>query len=199
MLTVAQLLQPLADARTEEFVVTTMSVVRPWGRLSDGDLDFASADSAMGHAADLALGVALARPDRRVVCLNGDGSMLMCLGTLATTVEAGASNYVLVLCDNGEYEITGHQDVPARYRLDWARMAEATGFRHVFRFEDPRAWAVTVADVLAAPGPTFVHALVEPGEEGPISRSPSEPSRYLKHSLAEWSRIARAELTAPRR
>ena len=72
MLTRAQLLGPLAEHRTNEVVVTTMSVTRPWGRVSDHDLDFASADSAMGHAADLALGVALARPDRQVICLNGD-------------------------------------------------------------------------------------------------------------------------------
>ena len=83
-MTRAQLLGPLAERRTDEVVVTTMGVTRPWGRISDSDLDFASADSAMGHAADLALGIALARPDRTVICLNGDGSMLMTLGTLAT-------------------------------------------------------------------------------------------------------------------
>ena len=70
MLSRSELLQPLARHRTDEVVVTTMSVTRPWGRLSDHDLDFASADSAMGHTADLALGIALARPDRRVVCLS---------------------------------------------------------------------------------------------------------------------------------
>jgi thiamine pyrophosphate-dependent acetolactate synthase large subunit-like protein len=98
--------------RTDEVVVTTMSVTRPWGRLSSHELDFASADSAMGHAADLALGVALARPDKRVLCLNGDGSMLMTLGTLATAAGSGARNYVLVVVENGSYEITGHQPIP---------------------------------------------------------------------------------------
>ena len=194
MLTVAQLLEPLARHRTNEVVVTTMSVVRPWGRLSDSDLDFASADSAMGHAADLALGVALARPERRVVCLNGDGSMLMTLCTLATAVEAAAGNYVLVVCDNGEYEITGHQPVAGRGRVDYAGLAEAAGFRRVHRFEDPRAWAAAVPDVLSALGPTFVHAVVEPGSQGPIGRSPDEEARYLRHSLAEWSRIVRGAL-----
>lgn len=195
MLTTAQLLQPLASHRTSEVVVTTMSVVRPWGRLSDSDLDFASADSAMGHAADLALGVALARPERKVVCLNGDGSMLMCLGTLATTVEVAARNYVLVVCDNREYEITGHQPVAAAGRLDWAALAEAAGFRHVFRFEDARPWAQALPEILGMAGPTFVHAVVEPGEQGPIARSPDEQARYLQHSLAEWSRIMRRALT----
>ncbi|NNF14921.1 MAG: thiamine pyrophosphate-binding protein [Gemmatimonadetes bacterium] len=194
MLTPAQLLQPLALHRTDEVVVTTMSVVRPWGRLSQSDLDFASADSAMGHAADLALGIALARPERKVLCLNGDGSMLMCLGTLATAVDAAASNYILVVCDNGVYEITGGQPVAGARRLDWAAMAEAAGFRHVFRFEDARSWASAAPEILTLTGPTFVHTLVEAGDEGPIARSPEESARYLQQSLAEWSRIMRAAL-----
>ena len=195
MLTVAQLLEPLARHRTDEVVVTTMSVVRPWGRLSDSDLDFASADSAMGHAADLALGVALARPERRVIALNGDGSMLMSLGTLATVVEMAPSNYILIVSDNGEFEITGHQPVAARDRVDYAGLAEAAGFREVFRVEDPRVWAASLPEILSVVGPTFVHAIVEPGTQGPISRSGAESARYLRYSLAEWSRIVRGALT----
>lgn len=172
-----------------------MSVVRPWGRLSDSDLDFASADSAMGHAADLALGVALARPERKVVCLNGDGSMLMCLGTLATAVDATATNYILVVCDNGVYEITGRQPVAGARRLDWTAMAEAAGFRHVFRFEEARSWASATPEILTLTGPTFVHALVEAGDEGPIGRTPDEAARYLQYSLADSARIVRGALT----
>ncbi len=198
MLTVAQLLGPLARYRTDEVVVTTMSVVRPWGRLSDSDLDFASADSAMGHAADLALGIALARPERRVICLNGDGSMLMCLGTLATAVDAEAHNFVLVVSDNGEYEITGHQPVAGAGRLDWAALARASGFRRVLHVNDPRAWADVVPEILTTPGPTFVHAVVEPGAQGPIGRSETEPSRYLQYSLAAWSHRMRDALTPAR-
>ncbi len=198
MLTTAQLLEPLATHRTNEVVVTTMSVVRPWGRLSDSDLDFASADSAMGHAADLALGVALARPERKVVCLNGDGSMLMCLGTLATAVEAAATNYVLVVCDNGEYEITGHQPIAAAGRISFAGLAEAVGFRNVYTFDDPRTWAESVAEVLTVAGPTFVHARVTPSSQGPISRSETEVARYLRCSLTEWSTTMRAALISGR-
>lgn len=194
-LTVSELLRPLARARTDEVVVTTMSVVRPWGALSDSDLDFASADSAMGHAADLALGIALARPERTVVCLNGDGSMLMCLGTLVTAGEVAARNYVLVVCDNGEYEITGHQPVAGAGRVDYAALAEAAGFRSVHRVDGPEAWSDLVPRLLRAPGPAFVHARVEPGFEGPIGRGEREGARYLRHSLAEWSTLVRTALT----
>src|SRR5262249_25080739 len=103
------LLSALARLRGDAIVVTTMAAVRPWGRLSDHRLDFASADSAMGHAADFALGLALAQPKRTVICLNGDGSMLMTLGTLVTIAAAGAGNLVLFVLENATYEITGNQ------------------------------------------------------------------------------------------
>ena len=62
MLTVAQLLQPLARHRTDEIVVTTMSVAAPWARLSDGTLDFAMVERSSGQAPPFGLGLALARP-----------------------------------------------------------------------------------------------------------------------------------------
>ena len=194
MLTHAQVLEPLAKHRTDEVIVTTMGVTRPWGRISDSDLDFASADSAMGHAADLALGIALARPDRTVACLNGDGSMLMTLGTLATVVGSGASNYVLFVIDNGVFEITGHQSVAASGQVDYAAMAQAAGFQRVLTFDDARSYAESIGDILTQPGPTFVHLMVEPGSEGPISRNDREKGRYLRTSLAEWSRTLKAAL-----
>lgn len=194
MLTRAQLLEPLATHRTDEVVVTTMSVTRPWGRLSSHDLDFASADSAMGHTADLALGIALARPDRRVVCLNGDGSMLMSLGTLAVIVGTEARNLLLILVENGSYEITGNQPIPGGGRVDFGAMARAAGFRRVYRYDDPAAWAAAVPDLIRTPGPTFVQAIVEPATEGPISRKPVEEARYLKVSLALWARSFRSAL-----
>ena len=194
MLTIAQLLEPLARHRTNEVVITTMSAVRPWGLLSESDLDFASADSAMGHAADLALGLALAQPARRVVCLNGDGSMLMGLGTLATAVGSNAENFLLVVCDNGEYEITGNQPVAASGRLNYAGMADAAGFRKVCRFDEARAWSAAVPDILSAKGPTLVHVITEPGTQGPIGRSSPEAARSLQYSLSEWSEIVRMAL-----
>ena len=191
MLTKDELLGPLAGLRTDEVVVTCMSATRPWGRISDQDLDFASADSAMGHTADLALGIALARPERRVLCLNGDGSMLMTLGTLATAVEARARNYVLFVLENRAYEITGNQPIPGAGLLDFPAMARAAGFPRVHAFHEPEPYEEALPEILQAPGPTFVSVGMEPGSEGPISRSEREEARYLQTSLADWSRTFR--------
>ena len=119
-------------------VVTTMAAVRPWGQLSSSALDFASADSAMGHAADFALGLALAQPHRKVICLNGDGSMLMSLGTLVTIVASGATNLVLFVLQNERYELTGNQLVPGAGQVDFAGLARAAGFPQPLYFASQR-------------------------------------------------------------
>ncbi len=194
MLTKDEVLVPLAELRREEIVVATMAAVRPWGRLSRHELDFASADSAMGHAADLALGLALAQPLRKVICLNGDGSMLMSLGTLATIVESGVSNLILFVLVNGTYEITGNQKVPARGSVDWCHMARAGGFKRVFKFDNAKDYEERLFWILREKGPTFVEVQVEPGAEGPISRSEKEEAEYLKVSLAESARRVKRAL-----
>jgi thiamine pyrophosphate-dependent acetolactate synthase large subunit-like protein len=193
-LTKKELLEPLAPLRTDEVVITTMGVVRPWGRLSAHELDFASADSAMGHTADLALGLALAQPSRRVVCLNGDGSMLMSLGTLATIVETRAQNLVLFVIGNGTYEITGNQSLPSAASVDFAAVARAIGFPRVHHFEDAHRYQAALDGILKEPGPTFVSVSVQPEHEGPISRSGFETAPYLQSSLYEWSRRFRQAL-----
>jgi len=171
-----------------------MSTVRPWGRISTSPFDIASADSAMGHAADLALGIALAQPKRKVVCLNGDGSMLMSLGTLATIVGTDARNLMLFVMRNGVYEITGHQPIPASKSLDFATMAEAAGFAHVFRCETIEQCRDIIPKALITDGPTFVSVTVAAGDEGPISRGADAELQYLQMSLAESARQLRTAI-----
>jgi thiamine pyrophosphate-dependent acetolactate synthase large subunit-like protein len=195
VLTKDELLAPLARLRGERVVVTTMGMVRPWARHSQTPLDFASGDSAMAHAADFALGIALARPERGVVCLNGDGSMLMSLGTLVTVVESGARNLVLFVVENGTYEVTGNQPIPGRGRVDFAVMARAAGFARAERFDDAAPYANALAGLLDAAGPTCVVVAVEAGHEGPLARGEGQAELYLRVSLAESARALRQELT----
>ncbi len=188
-------LRPLARRRGEAVVVTTMGSVRPWARLSDHPLDFASADSAMGHAADFALGLALAQPRRKVVCLNGDGSMLMSLGTLVTIVASGATNLVLFVLRNDTYELTGNQSIPGAGRLDLPALARAAGFARVHAFEEAGPYESALPSLLEGTGPVFAVVKVEPGAEGPRGRGPGESAAYLRPSLAESARRLRRALT----
>ncbi len=85
----------------DRIVVTTMGSAREWPKLSQHPLDFHYIPSAMGHAPVLGLGLALAQPAREVITFNGDGCMLMSLGCLATIVASGATNYTLIVLENG--------------------------------------------------------------------------------------------------
>lgn len=197
MLTTSQLLEPLAARRTDEVVVTTMSTVRPWARYSSHALDFASADSAMGHTADLALGIAMAQPGRTVICLSGDGSLLMTLGTLVTIVEAGVTNLVLIVVDNGAFELTGGQPVAGAGRVRYADMARACGFGRAYDCRTPQEYESALDQVFRVAGPTLVEVQVALGGEGPISRGPGEEAAYLRTSLHDAARALRQALGAP--
>jgi sulfopyruvate decarboxylase subunit beta len=188
-------LRPLARLRGEAVVVTTMGAVRPWARLSDHALDFASADSAMGHAADFALGLALAQPARKVICLNGDGSMLMSLGTLVTIVASGATNLVLFVLQNDSYEVTGNQPVPGAGRVDYSAMARAAGFPRAHTFADTAQYETALPSILEGTGPVCVTVKVERGTETPLGRGPDQAAVYLRPSLAESARLLRHALT----
>src|SRR6185295_9699449 len=74
--------------------------------------------NSMGMASSIALGLAIARPDLRVVVLDGDGSILMNLGSLATEVTCGVTNLVHVIWDNGGWEITGGQPAGSPFGID---------------------------------------------------------------------------------
>jgi len=191
MLTKDELLGPLAAMRGNAVVITCMGVARPWGRFSQSELDFASADSAMGHTADLALGLALACPARKIICLNGDGSMLMTLGTLVTIMQAKPGNLVLFVVQNDTYEITGNLPVPGAGRINFALLARGAGFERIYTFDDADAYAAALPEVLSGVGPVLVAVRVARGSEGPISRSARETSEYLKISMAESARRLR--------
>jgi sulfopyruvate decarboxylase subunit beta len=182
MMTKDQALAPLAARRTSEIVVTTMGMVRPWAAHSTHDLDFASADSAMGHAADLAVGIALAQPAHKVVCLNGDGSMLMTLGTLITAVDNGARNLVLFVIQNDSYEITGNQRVPGAGQVDFAGLARAAGFPRAYTFDAPDPYTAALPEILTGEGPVLVTLRVHPGKEAPLGREGKETAPYLLRS-----------------
>lgn len=191
-------LKAIAAHRTDEVVVTTMGVAGPWASLSDHERDFASVDSGMGHAADFGLGLALARPDLKTVVLNGDGSMLMSLGTLVTIVDSGARNLILFVVENRTYEVTGNQPVPGAGRFSFTEMARGAGFGRVYEFGELDALKRGLPEVLSGEGPVFVTLFVEPAFEGPPKRQEGNPARYLRDTIAGSAHRLRATLTQSR-
>jgi thiamine pyrophosphate-dependent acetolactate synthase large subunit-like protein len=110
---------------------------------------------AMGGAAALGLGLALAQPDRRVLVLSGDGEVLMGLGALATIAVQGPSNLALVAFDNERYGETGMQPTHTAHGVDLAAMARAAGMPVTGTVHDQAALEGALPAIRAAPGPVF--------------------------------------------
>ena len=109
---------------------------------------------AMGAAIPLALGMALARPARRVVALEGDGSLLMSPNVLATVAAARATNLTMLLWVNGRYESSGGQALPP-VEVDWVALARAAGLGHVERLGDVAALRAALPRAMAS-GPALL-------------------------------------------
>lgn len=197
MLNKEECLSVIASQRNDEIVITTMGTSVPWAKISSHPLDYASVGSAMGHAADLALGIALAKPDKRVVVLNGDGSMLMCLGTLATItgLDKLPTNYVLFVCDNGLYEVTGNQPVPRNTDLSWTTIAEGVGFKEIYEFNDIVKLQMDLPKIWKKTGPIFVSLKIEQANEPPPDRWGGFQFPYLQETLATSTHNLKKALT----
>ena len=166
-------LEILGRHRGQRIVISTMASIAIWPRLSDSPLDFAYMPSAMGHGPDLGLGLALAQPERGVIVINGDGSMLMNLGSLVTLANHPANVYVVII-DNGIYEVTGGQPTAGTGHVDFAAMAKAAGIERVYAFDSAESWRVRVEEVLRGPGPVVIWLKVE-GRMGQKTPTPPRP------------------------
>ena len=188
---VVSALQVLADlCCDDQVVVTNQGSARIGPKIRCRPLDLHYNPSTMSGAIPLALGLALAQPQREVVVISGDGSLLMSLGTLVTVAASGATNLTVVLLDNGMYEVTGGQRTPgAQAALDYAGLARAAGLRSVADFRDLAEWQAQAANFLATPGPRFVRLVVH-----------AAPPEYLNSStppLAEQLSALRQALAKP--
>ena len=185
-MTLVDALQILAETRRDQVVVTTMSAARQWMRISEHPLDLHFVPSTMGGGLSLGLGLALARPERDVIVLSGDGCLLMNLGSLVTAAVSNRSNFTVILIDNGVYETTGCQKlVTTGSPIDLADLARATKFANVTEFETLQAWRNGAEMALKQPGPHCVILKIAPTYDDYVLTPPGPmPERLVAFSAA---------------
>jgi thiamine pyrophosphate-dependent acetolactate synthase large subunit-like protein len=139
---------------------------------------------AMGAAIPLGLGMALARPDRRVIALEGDGSLLMSLGTLATVAASGARNLTVCVFVNHHYESSGGQRLPA-VQVDFAVVGRAAGLATAARVESSGDLAAALArGGTAGPALLVLPTVYDPAEPiPPYSERPDEVRLNFRRAL----------------
>ena len=121
----------------------------------------------MGQGSSHALGLALGRPDKRVIVLDGDSSLLMNLGSLVTIANAGAKNLVHCVCENGTYETNGGVPIPRAGQVSFTGFARAAGYPKTYEFSKLDDWDQGLDKILKEDGPILVDLKVEPGEDYP--------------------------------
>lgn len=127
--------------------------------------------NSMGMASSIGLGLALARPDLRVIVLDGDGSILLNLGSLATEITSGVRNLVHVIWDNGGWEITGGQPAGSPFGVNLEAVARGCGFQQAATVDDLDSFRAVLAEAMADSQPWLIVGRIEAGD------SPHRPSK----------------------
>jgi thiamine pyrophosphate-dependent acetolactate synthase large subunit-like protein len=130
---------------------------------------------SMGLAVPIALGVAIAQPLRKVFALEGDGSILMQLGSLSTVAARGQKNLCIVIMDNGAYQITGGQRTMTEQGADIVGIARASGLAQSAWAADEDAFVELAGRSLKEDGPWLIGCRID--NQKPVDTTERDPAR----------------------
>lgn len=135
--------------------------------------DFLTVGS-MGHASQIALGIAMAQPDRPVVCMDGDGAALMHLGSLAIIGTSRAANVLHVVLNNGAHDSVGGQDTVG-FAVDFVAIAQGCAYPAATRWNSLAEVTAGVRDCTFCQGPMFAEIRVTKGARADLGRPTTSP------------------------
>ena len=135
--------------------------------------DFLTVGS-MGHCSSIALGISLAKPNRQVVCIDGDGAMLMHLGSLTSIASLKPKNFRHILMNNEVHESVGGQDTAAK-NIDLSAIVGAMGPSKMFKAGTPAELKANITDYMQCVGPSFLEVKIRPGSREDLGRPTIKP------------------------
>ncbi len=166
--------------RGDALVVSTSSALREWGRVSERrELDLDLMD-CMDRAPAVGLGLALARPERKILTLDCDATLRTNLGGLATIGESHPSNLVHFVFDDATHPSTGGAPIKELAHLDLLQMAVSSGYAKAYHFDRLEELLIGLEEAMKQEGPVFVLVSVYRGEG-----SPAFPDRKMAEGWAQ--------------
>ncbi len=178
----------LDEHRHDGIILTTMSANNVHHGLPQvskhESLDFPMG-GAMSKASSLGLGLALAQPDRKVMIVDGDGSLLMNLGSLVTVSNKAPENLYHFVFENGVYAITGGQPVPGSGTVSFAGMAKEAGYAAVYEFDDTEEFATGLDGILEQKGPVLICLKITPVIENTAVQFRDRPTRTTQIAMKD--------------
>jgi thiamine pyrophosphate-dependent acetolactate synthase large subunit-like protein len=175
----------LAEKLTDEVVVANLGqATLDLQQAADRPLNCYTFGS-MGQCSSMGLGIAMARPDVRVVCLDGDGSLLMNLGVLCTVANAAPPNLAVVVWDNEVHATTGGQPTATALRTSLAGVARGAGIEKVLQPSNEEDLSRAFDRALSEDGPFFIEVKVDPNPAaGQMNRDLIGYKLRFMHALA---------------
>lgn len=135
--------------------------------------DFLTVGS-MGHASQIALGIALQKPERKVYCFDGDGASIMHMGNMAITASMECKNYVHVVFNNGAHDSVGGQPTVG-LKIDLCAVAQAVGYKAAYSVETMDGLEAKLAELRNAEGPVLLQVCVKKGNRKDLGRPTTTP------------------------
>ncbi len=157
----------IENLRDDSLVVSTCTPSQYWQDVSSReDLDI-SLPGTMGKASSLALGLALAVPAKKIIVLDGDGSILMNLGSLITVSGAHSENLIHFVFEDREYFTTGSQPIPGAGISNISGIGDSSGYKLTKKYEDIEIFKNDLPEILGATGPVLITLLVNHPDKVP--------------------------------
>ena len=151
--------------------------------------DLAFRGTAMGGRASFALGLAMARPDEKIILLDSEGDILMGLGALATIADKGPKNLYHIILDNECYATTGGQPVPNAKKIRYDVLAQGAGYPSSYAFDELEDFSSNIEAILNEPGPVLVSVKVDSEVQNePIARRRHWQNRTNDQVVADFKK-----------
>ena len=144
--------------------------------------DFLTVGS-MGHASQIALGIAMAKPDRRVWCFDGDGAAIMHMGSMAIVANKAPKNYVHVVFNNGAHDSVGGQPTVG-LKIDLPRVARAVGYSHTYSVSTKDDLIDVLNEVIQNKELSLVEVKVKKGNRKDLGRPTTSPIQNKEALMA---------------
>ena len=135
--------------------------------------DFLTVGS-MGHASQIALGIAMEKSDRRIWCFDGDGASIMHMGSMAIVAQKAPKNYIHVVFNNGAHDSVGGQPTVGLF-IDLPAIAMAVGYKHVYSCNSQDYLAELLETIKKEDGPIFLQVCVKKGNRKDLGRPTTTP------------------------
>ena len=182
-------IQTVADALGEKdcIVSTTGMISRELFEYRAGmnqghERDFLTVGS-MGHASQIALGIAMAKPDRKVWCFDGDGAAIMHMGSMAIVANKAPKNYVHVVFNNGAHDSVGGQPTVG-LKIDLPAVAKAVGYKATYTVDSKDALNIILSEAKNLEGPILIEVKVKKGNRKDLGRPTTTPIQNKEALMA---------------